>query len=147
MSSKRVPGYAASNSPRYSPIAPSRFISADQIPWKSSSAMSASSFPEPARISKRLVTGNIPSAETGPNSNTRVIAGVSCAPAGVVTLPAASAATRPSQKRWRIADRLNSGGALRGMNTPVGCTRAGPSPVAPWPIERLRPSPVANAGR
>ena len=82
--------------------------------------MAASSFPDRARISARLVTGNIPSAETGPNSNTRVIAGVICVPAGVVNVPAASTATRPSQKRCRIADRLKSGGALRGMKTPVG---------------------------
>src|SRR5689334_9959579 len=68
---------------RYFGIVPSRRISAAQMPVRSLSGMLASSLsPNAARISKRLVTGNSPSAEIAPNSNTRVISGVSCAPAG-----------------------------------------------------------------
>jgi hypothetical protein len=33
------------------------------------------------------------------------------------------------------------------MKTPPGCVRGGPSPIPPWPIDKLLPSPVAKAGR
>ena len=72
-----------------------------------------------------------------PNWNTCSIAGVSCVPAGVLNRPWAMSSTRPSQNRRVIAPRLKSGGALRGMKTPVRCVRAGPVPLPSTPMERL----------
>ena len=128
-------------------MAPSRFISAAQVSVSWSSRKAASSLPASARISARLSTGKSGRAERAPNSNTAVIFGVTLSPMGVCTSPASSRLTRPSQKSDFIACRLKAGGALRGMKVPSGCTRSGPRPVAPWPIERLRPSPVAKPGQ
>ena len=65
----------------------------------------------------------------------------------MLSRPCVSICTRPSQNRCFIAPMLKSGGAFRGMKIPDGSVRPGPIPAPPCPMERLRPSPVANSGR
>ncbi len=56
--------------------------------------------------------------------------------------------TRPSQNSVSMREEIEERRRVpRDELSGRDATRAGPSPVAPWPIERLRPSPVREAGQ
>ena len=120
-------------------------MSAAQMPGLSSSAIASELVAgRTPRISSRLPTGNIASADAGPNSSTRRIARESCAPAGVfrcaVRIDLARAHPRTDASSPPMS---NSGGALRGMNTPYGMSACEPVAGAALPD---REAPAVTRG-